>query len=117
MRIRQDAAFRQILNEARQFDVIAVERKGAAEAHPAVTKFIQFRAHFGVDEIAMFHRNITAMVQRHYHDGWIPHEKMTLNKMQTKTNLYFSSALGPSAIRAMQHMQSVQNLIAKMKHG
>jgi hypothetical protein len=115
MFVRQDAQFRQILREARNFDIIQVERKGSAQAHPSVKRFIQFNANFGVDDIAMFHRNVTATIEKAYHKGWIPHYKRQLNDMQTTTNLYFSSEMGADAIRAMEHMNRVLNMIKRMK--
>lgn len=115
MKIRTDAAFQAILDDARKQPVITVARQGSAKAHYSVTHFNEVIADFGVDHIAQFHRGLSALWQRSYHNGWIPHERPVINDMQTDTNLFFSSGAGPDAIRALQHMKRIQHMVAKMK--
>ncbi|MDA9951563.1 hypothetical protein N9D31_03200 [Oligoflexaceae bacterium] len=117
MRIRRDQAFQEIMRDVRRFDLVVIERKGIAAAHSSVKKWNHFRNEFAVHDFSTLSRDITSLLQSSYHDSWVPNEKRVLNDLQQKTNIFFSSALGADAIRALQHMQRVQAAIADIKQG
>lgn len=115
MLLRSDAPFKKLLREVRQFDHVRLSRTGQPGPHPAVSEFVAFNAQFSVNERSLFHRDLASLAQLAFNKGWIPRERVVLNNMQNDTNLFFSSGMGADAIRALEHMKRVQNIIAKMK--